>query len=73
VDKASSPVDERMLRMNLGGGPKQVIERLEPPVAGGALHLSCGAPLGPDPFEAAAFLGRETLPYFRHEAAMRPA
>jgi 5,10-methylenetetrahydromethanopterin reductase len=64
MDKASSLVDERMLRIGVVGGPKEVIERLEPLVAAGARHLSFGPPLGPDPLEAVELLGREVLPYF---------
>ncbi len=65
MDKACSLVDERMLRIGVVGGPKDVIERLEPLVAAGARHLSFGPPLGPDPLEAVELLGREVLPYFR--------
>jgi 5,10-methylenetetrahydromethanopterin reductase len=65
MEKASSLVDERMLRIGVAGGPKQVIERLEPLVEKGARHLSFGPPLGPDPLEAVELLGREVLPYFR--------
>lgn len=65
MDKATSLVDERMLRIGVVGGPREVIERLEPLVAAGARHLSFGPPLGPDPLEAVELLGREVLPYFR--------
>jgi 5,10-methylenetetrahydromethanopterin reductase len=64
MDKASSLVDERMLRIGVVGGAKDVIQRLEPLVAAGARHLSFGPPLGPDPLEAVELLGREVLPYF---------
>lgn len=65
MDKACSLVDERMLRIGVVGGAKEVIRRLEPLVAAGARHLSFGPPLGPDPLEAVELLGREVLPYFR--------
>jgi 5,10-methylenetetrahydromethanopterin reductase len=65
MDKACSLVDERMLRIGVLGGAKDVIGRLEPLVAAGARHLSFGPPLGPDPLEAITLLGREVLPYFR--------
>ncbi len=65
MDKASSLVDERMLRIGVLGGAQDVIQRLEPLVEAGARHLSFGPPLGPDPIEAIALLGREVLPYFR--------
>ncbi len=64
MDKAASLVDERMLRIGVVGGAKDVIERLEPLVAAGARHLSFGPPLGPDPLEAVEILGREVLPHF---------
>jgi 5,10-methylenetetrahydromethanopterin reductase len=64
MDKASSLVDERMLRIGVVGGPRDVIQRLEPLVAAGARHLSFGPPLGPDPLETIELLGREVLPYF---------
>jgi len=64
MDEASSLVDERMLRIGVVGGAKEVIQRLEPLVAAGARHLSFGPPLGPDPLEAVEILGREVLPYF---------
>jgi 5,10-methylenetetrahydromethanopterin reductase len=65
MNKASSLVDERMLRIGVLGGAKDVIARLEPLVEAGARHLSFGPPLGPDPLEAIGLLGREVLPYFR--------
>lgn len=64
MDKATSLVDERMLKIGLVGGAKEVIERLEPLVEAGARHLSFGPPLGPDPLEAVTLLGREVIPYF---------
>jgi len=64
MDKACSLVDERMLRIGVVGGAKEVIQRLEPLVSAGARHLSFGPPLGPDPLEAVELLGREVLPYF---------
>jgi 5,10-methylenetetrahydromethanopterin reductase len=65
MEKACALVDERMLRIGILGGAKDVIARLEPLVEAGARHLSFGPPLGPDPLEAVALLGREVLPYFR--------
>ncbi len=65
MDRASSLVDERMLRIGVVGGAREVIQRLEPLVAAGGRHLSFGPPLGPDPLEAVEILGREVLPYFR--------
>jgi 5,10-methylenetetrahydromethanopterin reductase len=63
--RGASLVDERMLRVGVVGGPKDVIGRIEPLAAAGARHLSFGPPLGPEPLEAIDLLGREVLPYFR--------
>ena len=62
--KAVEMVDERMLRIGIIGQPSDVIERLEPLVAGGAQHLSFGPPLGPDPMAAVALLG-QVIEHFR--------
>jgi 5,10-methylenetetrahydromethanopterin reductase len=62
--KALRLVDERMLRVGIVGRPADVIARLEPLVAAGAEHLSFGPPLGPDPLEAVALLGR-VIAHFR--------
>ena len=69
MDKACSLVDERMLRIGVVGGSKEVIRRLEPLAEAGARHLSFGPPLGPDPLNAVEILGREVLPYFRSQGA----
>ncbi len=63
-EKAISLVDDRMLRIGVVGGARDVIERLEPLVAAGVQHLSFGPPLGPDPLEAIRLLG-EVVRYFR--------
>lgn len=65
MDKACSLVDERMLRVGVMGGPKDLIARLEPLVEAGVRHLSFGPPLGPDLLHAVELLGREVLPYFK--------
>ena len=57
-EKAIALVDEQMLRIGIIGGPRDVIERLEPLVAAGARHLSFGPPLGPDPLAAVQLLGQ---------------
>jgi len=62
--KAVTMVDERMLRIGIMGQPADVISRLEPLVAAGAQHLSFGPPLGPEPFEAVALLGK-VIDHFR--------
>jgi 5,10-methylenetetrahydromethanopterin reductase len=65
MDKACSLVDERMLRIGVMGGPKDLIARLEPLVEAGVRHLSFGPPLGPDLIHAVELLSREVLPYFK--------
>jgi 5,10-methylenetetrahydromethanopterin reductase len=63
--RAAKMVTPQMLRMGIGGTPRELIPRLEGLVAAGARHLSFGPPLGPDPVAAIQLLGREVLPYFR--------
>jgi 5,10-methylenetetrahydromethanopterin reductase len=65
VDRACALVDDRMLKIGVVGGPAEVIARLTPLVDAGVRHLSFGPPLGPDPVQAVALLGREVLPRFR--------
>lgn len=65
IEDVSKLVDERMLKIGVTGGPKDIIRRLEPLVEAGIRHLSFGPPLGPDPIEAVSLLGHEVLPYFR--------
>lgn len=63
-EKAIRLVDDRMLRIGVVGGPHDILTRLEPLVAAGAMHLSFGPPLGPDPLEAVQLLGK-VIEYFR--------
>lgn len=63
-EAAIALVDERMLRIGVVGGANEVIERLEPLVAAGAMHLSFGPPLGPDRVEAVRILG-QVVNHFR--------
>lgn len=67
VEKAIDLVDDRMLRIGVTGGPADVIARLEPLVEAGAIHLSFGPPLGPDPVAAVRMLG-EVIRHFQHES-----
>ena len=62
--KAIALVTDQMLRIGIVGGPREVIERLEPLVAGGATHLSFGPPLGPDQLVAVKLLG-QVIDHFR--------
>jgi 5,10-methylenetetrahydromethanopterin reductase len=71
VAKAKARVTDRMLRIGVAGGPRELIARLEGLVAQGARHLSFGPPLGPDPLAALEVLGREVIPYFRSGASAR--
>ncbi|MFQ3534995.1 MAG: LLM class flavin-dependent oxidoreductase [Aggregatilineales bacterium] len=64
LKKAASLVTAPMLRIGIVGGAKELIERLEGLVALGVRHLSLGPPLGPDPYEAIALIGREVIPHF---------
>lgn len=65
IAKARALVTEPMLKIGVAGAARDLIPRLEGLVAHGATHLSFGPPLGPDPLEALAVLGREVIPYFR--------
>ncbi len=64
--KAIALVTDQMLRIGIVGGPREVIERLEPLVAGGATHLSFGPPLGPDQLIAVKLLGQVIDHFRRH-------
>jgi 5,10-methylenetetrahydromethanopterin reductase len=63
--RASSLVTPQMLQVGIAGTAADLIPRLQGLVAMGANHLSFGPPLGPDPLEAIAILGREVLPSIR--------
>lgn len=63
-EAAVALVDERMLRIGVVGGAREVIERLEPLVAAGATHLSFGPPLGPSRLDAVRILAR-VVAHFR--------
>ncbi|MBI5879241.1 MAG: LLM class flavin-dependent oxidoreductase [Chloroflexi bacterium] len=63
--KGKQLVTDAMLRIGVVGTARDVIQRLERLAALGARHFSFGPPLGPDPLEAVAVIGREVIPYFR--------
>ncbi|MBN8592725.1 MAG: LLM class flavin-dependent oxidoreductase [Anaerolineae bacterium] len=67
--KARGKVTDAMLRIGVVGTAQDLIPRLERLVEMGARHLSFGPPLGPDPLEAIALLGREVLPHFRSRSS----
>ncbi|MSQ10869.1 MAG: LLM class flavin-dependent oxidoreductase [Dehalococcoidia bacterium] len=63
--KARGLVNERMLRIGVAGTVADLMPRVEALVAQGARHVSFGPPLGPDPAEAIATLGRSVIPHFK--------
>lgn len=63
--RARDLVDERMLRIGIVGTTADLIERLDQLVALGVRHISFGPPLGPDPLEAIALIGRDVIPHYR--------
>jgi 5,10-methylenetetrahydromethanopterin reductase len=63
--RAKALVTEPMLRIGIVGTGRDVIARLEQLVGLGAMHLSFGPPLGPDPLAALRVLGREVIAHFR--------
>ena len=65
--KARALVTPQMLRIGVAGTGADLIARLEPMVTAGAMHLSFGPPLGPDPLAAITELGRTVLPHFREK------
>jgi 5,10-methylenetetrahydromethanopterin reductase len=65
IARAAAMVSPELLRLGVAGDAAALTERLEGLVAMGARHLSFGPPLGPDPREAIALLGRAVLPHFR--------
>jgi 5,10-methylenetetrahydromethanopterin reductase len=65
LESAVAMVSPDMLRIGVVGTAQDLVPRLEQLVDLGARHLSFGPPLGPDPFEALAVLGRDVLPRFR--------
>ena len=64
--RAIDLVTDDMLRIGVVGDAAQIIERLEPLVAGGATHLSFGPPLGPNFGEALRILG-EVAQHFKRQ------
>ena len=62
--RAIELVTDDMLKIGVVGDVGEIIERLEPLVADGAVHLSFGPPIGPDFGEALGILG-EVVRHFR--------
>lgn len=67
--RACAMVTPAMLQIGITGSGRDLLPRLSALVAAGAQHISFGPPLGPDPLEAIAVLGREVLPVLRHQSA----
>jgi 5,10-methylenetetrahydromethanopterin reductase len=65
VETAKRLVTPAMLSIGLAGTAADVLPRLQRLAERGVRHLSFGPPLGPDPFEAIAIIGRDILPHFR--------
>jgi 5,10-methylenetetrahydromethanopterin reductase len=62
---AAAAVTDEMLRLAIVGTPADVISRIEMLADAGITQVNLGGPLGPDPAEAIALLGREVIPHFR--------
>ncbi len=65
TEKAKRLVTPQMLKIGISGTTRDLIERLEGLAALGVRHLSFGPPLGANPLEAVAAIGRDVLPHFR--------
>jgi 5,10-methylenetetrahydromethanopterin reductase len=59
--KGKRLVSDAMLRIGIVGDAADVRQRLETLARLGARHVSFGPPLGPDPLEAIAVIGREII------------
>jgi 5,10-methylenetetrahydromethanopterin reductase len=62
---AAAAVTDEMLRLAIVGTPRDVIARIELLAEAGVTQVNLGGPLGPDPAEAIALVGREVIPHFR--------
>jgi 5,10-methylenetetrahydromethanopterin reductase len=65
VAAARGLITSAMLRLGVCGDAATIIGRCRGLAEGGATHLSFGPPLGPDPVEAVARLGRDVIPALR--------
>lgn len=61
---ASHAVTDEMLRLAIVGTPNDVIARIEDLAAAGITQVNLGGPLGPDPTEAIALIGKHVIPHF---------
>lgn len=59
---AVAMIDDRMLRLGIAGDEEDVIRRCRALRDLGAVHLSFGPPLGPNPLHAVRILGERVMP-----------
>jgi 5,10-methylenetetrahydromethanopterin reductase len=62
TERAIDLVTPTMLSLGIAGGVDEIVEASARLVAAGARHISFGPPLGPNPAQAVAALGKRVLP-----------
>ena len=62
TEHATDLVTPAMLSLGVAGGVDEIVEATARLVAAGARHISFGPPLGPNPAQAIAALGKRVLP-----------
>ena len=67
AERAIGLVTPAMLRLGVAGGVDEIVEAGTRLIAAGARHISFGPPLGPDPDQAVAALGKQVLPVLNEE------
>jgi 5,10-methylenetetrahydromethanopterin reductase len=67
AERAIDLVTPAMLRLGVAGGVDEIVEAGTSLIAAGARHISFGPPLGPDPDQAVAALGKQVLPVLNEE------
>jgi 5,10-methylenetetrahydromethanopterin reductase len=67
AERAIGLVTPAMLRLGVAGGVDEIVEAGASLIAAGARHISFGPPLGPDPDQAVAALGKQVLPVLNEE------
>jgi 5,10-methylenetetrahydromethanopterin reductase len=67
AERATDLVTPAMLRLGVAGGVDEIVEAGASLIAAGARHISFGPPLGPDPDQAVAALGKQVLPVLNQE------
>jgi 5,10-methylenetetrahydromethanopterin reductase len=66
TERAGDLVTPTMLSLGVAGDVDEVIEACTRLIAAGARHISFGPPLGPDPEQAVAALGKKVLPALKN-------